>query len=197
MKFISTFLSFSISDNSSYKPSIFDCIYSLQGLRDINAEEKIWYGHFRTIVLNENVIDELQNINLINRLFIYFDDITRVNHDITNIENLMTSLKQSYIDGKINRHTYLLNIKNIEPTLKLLSNFMESLIEETINILVEVRLYIIKDQKLYIKIIEETLRFPVYIPTKNEIVKERKILQEEIKNIRHEHQEKINNIISQ
>ncbi len=137
---------------------ISDNIYTISSFKEIINSGKIHFGKLRLIPIDRSHYSNLLDVALKNDLFTYNYKLRKLNDDIDNITNGYTDIKNALLQKNISHEDYLVNVKFTADFLTKLGKYLKSIYDQTIGLLVKVRLMPKKDLPLEKKFLRWFIR---------------------------------------
>lgn len=176
---------------------IYDNISITSSFNKIISSGKIYFGVLRQVPIDRSHYSNLLDLTLKNELFSYNYKLRQLNDDIDNITNGYTDIKNALIQKNIDQKDYIENAKFISDFLTKLEKYLKSVDEQTIELLVKVRLMSKKDIPLGTKISRLFIRQSGSKLKKSGIDLERQKLLNEIEIIGNQSRKEIDDILGE
>lgn len=157
-----------------------DNVYLMQGYKRSIVMGNIHWGNLRTIYVDKSHFENLQDIDLINRVFTFFYQVRKINDDMENLQNGYNELKSAFIQKQISVDHYVQNSKYIAEHLDDLEVFCEQLVDKLVSLLAQVRIQISNDKPITARITEALIYTSGKYITVLEYEKEKKTLEDEL-----------------
>lgn len=149
---------------------------------------------FEKIPFTGELVPSLTNIDFMNDLHIYTENIRKINRQIMSLEDAYQTAKLGMIDGKINRDTYYRNVGHVLEGMSIIEKFLKSADDETVKTLASTRV-LAQDKPFLAKLVSAITktRYGENFLEKRQI--EEKNLHREREEIRTKSEERIKSIL--
>jgi len=176
---------------------IYDNISITSSFKKIISSGKIYFGKLRLVPIDRSHYDNLLDVTLKNDLFSYNYKLRQLDDDIDNLSGGYTDTKNALLQRNISHEDYLENVKFIDDFLTKLEKYLKNIDEQTVELLVKVRLMSKKDLPLGTKILRLFIRESGSKLKKSDIDIERKKLLNEIEIIGNQSRKEIDDILGE
>lgn len=176
---------------------IYDNVSIISSFKEIINSGKIHFGKLRQVPIDRSHYSNLQDVTLKNNLFSYNYKLRQLNDDIDNITNGYNDIKNALLQKNISYEDYLTNVKFTVGFLIKLGKYLKNINEQTIELLVKVRLMCKKDLPLGTKISRWFIRQSGSNLIESDLDEEKKKLLNEIEIIGNQSQKEIDDILGE
>lgn len=125
---------------------IWDNIFVVDSIVDIISRGNVCWNTLHQIPVDKSHLAKLHNIDLINRLYVLFYDIRRMNDDAEMFNNGYMELRTALIQGHIDHPRYIENTQIMIGQLASYKAFLQLVQNKTLRVFAEVRVLAKKDK---------------------------------------------------
>lgn len=170
-------------------------LYLMPNFKKAIKEGNIYWSRLRILPINKTHLNELYDINLINKVFEFNHEVRSLNNDIENLMEGYNDLKNAFINKHIAVEHYVQNAVLISKQIDLLEKFLTDLSNKVQVLFARVRLQQEKDKPLGTKIMEFFIHTSGSKITQKEINKEVNKLKKELADSRAKSKREIDAIL--
>lgn len=171
-----------------------DNIYSMEGFSETIEKGNISWNKIRSITIDKTHLENLFDIDLINKVFTFYINVRKINDDIENLQGGYNEIKDAYIQKYITIDDYIQNAKEVVKNIKQIQDFNEDLFEQVKSLLTRIQIQINKDIPISQIILEKMIYISGNKITIKEFEEEKAILERELDESSRESQEHIERV---
>lgn len=141
----------------------YDNIYLVEGFIKSIEKKYVNVNHFTKLGINKEILLDLYNIDLINDFHTLNIEIYKVDESLETISSWYDKINESFLDGKINKESHDINIKQILTNFQNLKKFLESLNDKIIIVQSKIRVLLHEQESAIdwlVKIISHKEHYP-------------------------------------
>ncbi len=157
-----------------------DNLYVIEGFREGIVKANIFWGNLRSIQVDKSHLENLYDIDLINKVFSFYYQVRKINDDMENLQNGYNDLKNAYIQKYIKVDQYVENAERISEKLQELALFNEQLLEDLLVLFARVRIQVEKDKPFTSWVLEKVIYISGPLITVKELDNEVTKLEDEL-----------------
>lgn len=175
-------LQFILNENSTY---VDDNISSLKQVKNMDMAGEgvrvVGWITFREFRNAENILDQIRDNRLLNDLFSYNMDVSKINHDLLLIQKFTDEIRQAQFARQITIENAKLLLAPVAKMTDPLIRWNQSIFEKTKAILIRTRIILEKEKRRPIRYLGKRLK--LYPITKDDIERMGKTLDSEMSDV--------------
>lgn len=140
----------------------YDNVFLINGFIEAINRNFVCTNHFTKLEINKSVLLNLYNIDLINDLHTLNIDIYKTNESLETATSWYNKINESFLDKKMIKEDYDINLKQISEKFQTLKIFLESLEEKIIIVQAKIRV-LLKEESVvdwFIKFVSHKEHYP-------------------------------------
>ena len=85
----------------------------------------VYINRFHPFEIDRNILLDFQDIELVNEVFSFYDDLTRINSDMANFTRFYNEIRQGMLQKSISPEDYKSNMQDIVHEFKKTTRFLK------------------------------------------------------------------------
>jgi len=161
-----------------------DNIYICKPFISAISRGNVYYNNLKTIPKDKQILLELHDTDMINRLFSYYSDIRKMNDDIETLTTAHALLTQALMENNMSLPHYTTNAQILAHKITEIEAFLLQFQTKTLRLQARVRIQLRKDMSLWTKVQRQLIQTNGESITDEEVEAEYQILIGELSEIK-------------